>query len=50
MSLDLQVRNLANRSSAYVWYDNFFWPSGSAQPMYSPGAGRTAFVSLNVKM
>lgn len=50
MSLDLQVRNLANRNSAYVWYDNFFWPSGSAQPMYSPGAGRTAFVSLNVKM
>lgn len=50
MSLDLQIRNLADRRSAYVWYDNFFWPSGSAQPMFSPGAGRTAFVSLNLKM
>ena len=49
VSVDLQVKNLTNRKFAYVWWDNFFWPAGSAQPMYSPGAGRSAFVSLNVK-
>ncbi|BEU94631.1 hypothetical protein ACDW_03360 [Acidovorax sp. DW039] len=31
------------------WRDNFFCPSGSTQTMYSPGAGRPAFVSLKVK-
>ncbi|WP_293776051.1 TonB-dependent receptor [uncultured Oxalicibacterium sp.] len=49
-SIDVQVKNLTDRQYAYVWYDNFFWPSGSEQPMYSPGAGRAAFVSLNWKM
>lgn len=50
VSVDFQIKNLANRRQAYVWYDNFFWPAGSAQPMYSPGAGRTAFVALNLKL
>lgn len=49
VSLDLQVKNLTDRKFAYVWWDNFFWPAGSAQPMYSPGAGRSAYLSLNVK-
>lgn len=50
VSVDFQVKNLANRRFAYAWYDNFFWPAGQAQPMFSPGAGRSAFVSLNVKL
>ncbi len=50
VSLDFQVKNLADRRHAYAWYDNFFWPAGQAQAMFSPGAGRTAFVSVNVKM
>lgn len=50
VSIDLQVKNLADRKFAYVWYDNFFWPAGSAQPMFSPGAGRSAYVSLNFKL
>ncbi|WP_338759998.1 TonB-dependent receptor [Massilia sp. METH4] len=49
-SIDVQVRNLANRRHEYVWYDNFFWPAAQAQPMFSPGPGRSAFVSLNVRM
>lgn len=49
-SLDLQVRNLADRQHAYTWYDNFFWPSGSAQPMSSPGAPRSVTLALNLKM
>ncbi len=49
-SIDLQVKNLANRAYAYVWYDNFFWPAGSAQPMFSAAPGRAAYLSLNVKL
>ncbi len=49
VSVDLQVKNISNRKFAYVWWDNFFWPAGSAQPSFSPDAGRTAYVSLNVK-
>ena len=50
VSLDLQVKNLTNRKYAYAWDDTFFWPAGSSQPMFSPGPGRTAFISLNFKM
>jgi len=50
VSVDFQLKNLADRKFAYVWYDNFFWPAGNAQPMYSPGAGRSAYVSLNFKL
>jgi iron complex outermembrane recepter protein len=49
-SIELQVKNLTNRRYEYVWYDNFFWPSGSEQPMFSPGAGRSAFIALNIKL
>lgn len=49
-SLDLQVRNIADRDYEYVWYDNFFWPAGSHQPSFSPGPGRAAYLSLNLKL
>ncbi|NYG31734.1 TonB-dependent receptor [Sphaerotilus montanus] len=49
VSIDFQVRNLTNRAYAYVWYDNFFW-GGADQPMYSPAPGRSAYLSLNVKL
>ncbi|WP_018411598.1 TonB-dependent receptor [Methyloversatilis thermotolerans] len=49
-SVDLQVRNLTDREYEYVWYDNFFWPAGSFQPSFSPGPGRAAYLSLNLKM
>ncbi|WP_229487435.1 TonB-dependent receptor [Pseudoduganella lutea] len=49
-SIDVQVKNLADRRYAYVWYDNFFWPAGQAQPMFSSGPGRSAYVALNFRM
>lgn len=49
-SLDLQVKNVADRRYEYAWYDNFFWPAGSHQPMFSAGPGRAAYLSLNVKL
>ncbi|MGF6274617.1 iron complex outermembrane receptor protein [Massilia sp. UYP11] len=50
VSLDVQVKNIADRRYEYAWYDNFFWPASQAQPMYSSGNGRAAYVSLNVKL
>jgi len=50
VSVDVQVKNLANRDYEYAWYDNFFWPANQAQAMYSPGNGRAAYVSLNFKL
>lgn len=50
VGIDLQVKNLLDRKYEYVWYDNFFWPSGSYQPMFSPGPGRSVYASLNVRM
>jgi iron complex outermembrane receptor protein len=50
MSLDVQVKNIADRAYEYAWYDNFFWPASQAQPMYSSGNGRAAYISLNVKL
>lgn len=50
VSLDVQVKNLLDRKYEYVWYDNFFWPSSSYQPMFSPGAGRAFYTSINLKM
>ncbi|MBH1816815.1 TonB-dependent receptor [Stenotrophomonas maltophilia] len=47
-SVDLQVRNATGREYAYVWYDSFFWQQD--QPMFSPAAGRSVFVGLNVKL
>ncbi|MNH48249.1 TonB dependent receptor [compost metagenome] len=48
-SVDLQVKNLLDREYEYVWYDNFFW-GGDDQPMFSPAPGRSAFVSLKMKL
>ena len=49
-SIDVQVKNLADRRYEYAWYDNFFWPATQAQPMFSPGPGRAAYVSLSLKL
>lgn len=49
-SIDFQIKNLADRRTVYAWYDNFFWPAADAQPMFSPGPGRAAYLSLNLKM
>ena len=49
-SIDVQVKNLANRRTAYAWYDNFFWPAADAQAMFAPGPGRAAYLSLNFKL
>jgi len=49
-SIDFQVKNVANRDYEYAWYDNFFWPANNSQPMFSPGPGRAAYLSLNVKL
>ncbi|MFC5462767.1 TonB-dependent receptor [Massilia niabensis] len=49
-SIDFQLKNIGNRKVDYVWYDNFFWPAGEAQPMFSSGPGRAAYLSLNVKL
>ncbi|MCS4312451.1 iron complex outermembrane receptor protein [Pseudomonas sp. BIGb0381] len=48
-SIDLQVKNLTDRDYEYVWYDNFFW-GGDDQAMFSPAPGRSAYVSLNMKL
>jgi len=48
-SVDLQLKNLTDREYEYVWYDNFFW-GGDDQPMLSPAPGRSAYVSLNMKL
>lgn len=49
-SIDLQVKNLFDRKYEYVWFDNFFWPAGSHQPMYSPGPGRAIYLSLSARL
>jgi iron complex outermembrane recepter protein len=43
VSVDLQIKNVTDRQYAYVW-DN------GGSPMFSPAAGRSGFVSLNVKL
>lgn len=48
-SLDLQVKNLTDRKYEYVWFDNFFW-GGDDQPMFSPAPGRSAYLSVNMKL
>ena len=49
LSVDLQVKNLTDYEYEYVWYDNFFW-GGDDQPMFSRAPGRSAYLSLNVKL
>lgn len=48
-SLDLQLKNLTDREYEYVWFDNFFW-GGDDQPMFSPAPGRSAYLSVNMKL
>lgn len=50
VSIDLQVKNLADRRYEYAWYDEYWWPAEQVQPMYSPGNGRAAYLSLNFKL
>lgn len=50
IGIDLQVRNMFDRKYEYVWYDNFFYAPASYQPMFSPGAGRSVYASINLKM
>ncbi|MBT2748781.1 MULTISPECIES: TonB-dependent receptor [unclassified Lysobacter] len=49
LSVDFQIKNLANQRYEYVWYDNFFW-GGNDQAMFSAAPGRSAYLSLNFKM
>ena len=48
MRVDVQLRNVTGREYVYAWYDSFF--QETTQPMFSPSAGRTAFVSLHVTL
>jgi len=50
LGIDVAVKNLFDRKYEYVWYDNFFYPASAYQPMFSPGAGRAFYLSLNMKM
>ncbi|ASR42748.1 TonB-dependent receptor [Xanthomonas citri pv. mangiferaeindicae] len=47
-SVDVQLRNVTGREYVYAWYDSFFWEE--ARPMFSPSAGRSAFVSVTVRL
>lgn len=47
-SVDMQLKNVTGREYAYAWYDSFF--QSEAQPMFSPSAGRTVYLSLNMKL
>jgi len=49
-SIDVQLRNLADRQYEYAWYDNFFWPANNPQAMFSSGPGRSAYISLSIKL
>lgn len=49
-SVDLQLKNLTDREYEYVWYDEFFWAADEYQAMFSPAPGRSAYLSLNLKL
>ncbi|AIZ33057.1 TonB-dependent receptor [Pseudomonas parafulva] len=42
VSVDLQLKNLANRYYAYVWYD----PDGAQASLHSPGDGRALYAGV----
>ncbi|MDR6989957.1 TonB-dependent receptor [Luteimonas sp. 3794] len=48
LSVDLQVKNATAREYVYAWYDTFF--QDTAQPMFSPSAGRVLYVGFNMKL
>lgn len=43
LSVDLQVKNVANRYYEYVWYDS---TAGVAQSLHAPGDGRALYAGL----
>ncbi len=43
MNVEIQARNLFDRYHEYVWYDG-------AQSLHSPGAGRTIYASVQIRM
>ncbi|MDD3482152.1 TonB-dependent receptor [Azovibrio restrictus] len=47
LGLDLQLKNMFDRKYEYVWYDTIW---STPQAMYSPGAGRAFYASLNFHM
>ncbi|QKZ05735.1 TonB-dependent receptor [Pseudomonas eucalypticola] len=44
VSLDLQLKNLANRYYEYVWYD----ADGALAPLHSPGDGRALYTGISL--
>lgn len=44
LSLDLQLKNLADRYYEYVWYD----PDGAKAALHSPGDGRALYAGMTV--
>ena len=47
VSIDVQIKNIADQNYEYVRYENFFWPANNPQPMYSAGPGRAVYASSN---
>ena len=48
VSVDFQLKNVFDRKYEYVWYDEWF--QATPQALFSPGVGRAAYLSLNLKM
>ncbi|MGY4494012.1 TonB-dependent receptor [Pseudomonas sp. TE3610] len=44
LSVDVQLKNLANRYYEYVWYD----PDGAQAALHSPGDGRALYTGLSL--
>ncbi len=44
LSMDMQLKNLANRYYEYVWYD----PDGAMAPLHSPGDGRAFYTGISL--
>ncbi len=44
VSVDMQLKNLANRYYEYVWYD----PDGAMAPLHSPGDGRALYTGISL--
>lgn len=46
LSLDLTLKNLADRRYAYVWFD----PDGARAPLFSPGDGRAVYLGATLEL
>jgi iron complex outermembrane receptor protein len=42
VSVDVQLKNVANRYYEYVWYD----PDGAVAALHSPGDGRALYTGV----